>query len=170
MKNLVLPIIVALSLSLGIGAGYIAKTKLTPPPSRGDQEPPNHESSEISKTKNKKSKHGDSPGKINSIYKFPRQFVIPVLKDGQPLYMVILDLNIELGTDELDNALSSESRLRDTVIGELFELASKGLLGALPESTEARAAVKAALVEEIRPLLGEDVEDVLIQGVGIQNY
>ncbi|WP_411819874.1 hypothetical protein ABFZ85_14525 [Hyphococcus formosus] len=122
--------------------------------------------------KKKKGGHGDSEeGKSSTTFmKFGRQFVVPVIKHGQPKSMVILDINIEIDSSMDEAVYTFEPRLRDALLSKLLELAADDMLPQILENGEKMEATKQALLETSRTIIGDSARSVLILDIGMQNY
>ena len=163
MKKLLLPLLALLSVTAGGGGGYFLKIASSSKHTSSSEE-------SAQKTLKKHSTKTINDTEDVSVFKFSRQFVIPVLIDRRPQYMIILEINLEMATSSTSDAYAKESQVRDAVLETLFELAAEGVLGGLPSESEARAVARLALLEGARSVLGEEVRDVLIQDVGVQRY
>ncbi|MEL7490456.1 MAG: hypothetical protein AAGJ73_07030 [Pseudomonadota bacterium] len=163
MKKILFIGLLLLAAVIGGGGGYFFKI------SNAEKNAPSTEPNEKKESK-KKSVHEESKEEDISIFKFSRQFVVPVLVDRKPQYMVILEINLEMSTSSTSGSYAKESQVRDAVLEALFELAADGVLGGLPGEIEARAIARSTLLKAARSVLGEDVRNVLIQDVGIQRY
>lgn len=179
-----LPIIVILIAAIvGGGGGFFFKSqsgaKAEGDPAAGDH----YEDSEAGhgdakddghgkKKKKKKGGHGDSDEGKNSttFMKFGRQFVVPVIKHGQPKSMVILDINIEIDSSMDEAVYTFEPRLRDALLARLLVLAGDDMLPQMLENGDKMEATKQALLETSRTIIGDAALDVLILDIGMQNY
>ena len=111
-----------------------------------------------------------STAPMHEVFEFKRPFIVPVLKNGDPKFMIILDIDVEYSGNSGKDAYKVESLLRDVLLGRLFELAADDLLGSLTEEPAARSSVKKSLTKAAQSVLGEGVEDVLIKNIGVQKY
>lgn len=102
--------------------------------------------------------------------RFSRQFVVPVVENGQPRVMIIMDINIVVDDDLGETIYAYEPRLRDALLSHLIMKAGQGVLPQMLEDTAMMDETKAELLEISRAIIGEGALDVLIQDVGIQNY
>ena len=102
--------------------------------------------------------------------KFSRQFVVPVVREGTPRSMVILDINIEIDNSLDESVYTLEPRLRDALLSRLLILASAGTLPQMLEDDEKMEAMKAALLETSRSIIGSAAVNVLILDIGIHSY
>ncbi|WP_411815928.1 hypothetical protein [Hyphococcus sp. DH-69] len=178
-----LPIIVILVAAIaGGGGGYFFKMQSASKTSNdssaeqiasdGDVSHGNKDNAGHAKKKKKKGGHGDSEeGKSSTTFmKFGRQFVVPVIKHGQPKSMVILDINIEIDSSMDEAVYTFEPRLRDALLSKLLELAADDMLPQILENGEKMEATKQALLETSRTIIGDSARSVLILDIGMQNY
>lgn len=163
-------IVIVVAAAAGGGGGYFAKTMTakSPDASAGDHD--GEEKSKEKKDKKKKGGHGDETSGATSFMKFSRQFVVPVVRQGRPKSMVILDINLEIDNSLDESVYVLEPRLRDALLAELLVLASQGMLPQMLEDHEKMEMTKAALLETSQEIIGDAALGVLILDLGIQNY
>jgi len=174
-----LPLIILLVAAVaGGGGGYFLKMSQAPAVTEEDEEAHDDEHGDKKDKKSKKDKkkgghkkdgEGSSSGYINYL-KFSRQFVIPILKDGTPELLMVLDIKVEMDSSFSDNAYSAEPRLRDAMLKELFYFASNGTLSRVTEDSGAMEEVKEGLLETIRSIIGDSPQQVLFTDIGLQYY
>ena len=120
--------------------------------------------------KKKKGGHGEEAAGATTYMKFSRQFVVPVVRDGRPKTMVILDLNIEIDNSLDESVYTLEPPLRDALLSRMLTLAADGMLPQMLEEGDKLEATKAALLETSRAVIGDAARNVLILDIGIQSY
>ncbi len=190
MKKL-LPIIVILVAAIaGGGGGYFFKSMTAPKggdehaaadgehgddaSDHGDAKDDGHGGKKDKKKKKKKDGHGGGHGESESsstVYmKFGRQFVVPVVKNGQPRSMIIMDINIEVDSELGESIYAYEPRLRDAMLSDLLTFAGNGDLPQIMEDAETMDALRAKLLETARAIIGDGALQILIQDIGMQNY
>jgi hypothetical protein len=129
------------------------------------------ETGDAGKKKAGKSKKKDGHGEASeapSYLKFSRQFVVP-LDVGRPANaLMILDVNIELSPDIGEGAYALEPKLRDACFSTLLDLSASGALEDAVRSTESLQALKGALLDAARSILGDGARDVLITDIVVQ--
>lgn len=178
MKKL-LPIIVILIAAIaGGGGGYFFKLQASQGKGEeiaaadGDHEEAADDHGE--KKKEKKGGHGGGHGKedaTDTVYmKFGRQFVVPIVENGRPRAMMIMDINIEVSNELGETVYAYEPRLRDALLSHLIMRAGEGDLPQMLEDTERMEETKAELLVIARGIIGDGALEVLLQDVGIQNY
>ena len=181
MSKLLPILIIVVAALVGGGGGFFLKMQSAPSAEASDEHDGEHvadasedgdDSHGSSKDKKKKSKggHGESSDKAPTYVKFTRQFVVPVIEDGQPKMLMVFDINIEVDSSFSGSAYSLEPRLRDAILAQLFVFANSGVLLRVTESTEAMATVKAALLETVRKIMGDGAQEILLLDIGVQQY
>lgn len=101
--------------------------------------------------------------------KLPNQFVIPLLERGKVSSIVALSLSIEVPEGSSDGVLTREPRLRDEILRILFDHANNGgFRGTFTESGNMNA-IRQALLEAARKIIGPEVSDVLITDIARQD-
>lgn len=101
--------------------------------------------------------------------KLPNQFVIPLLERGKVTSIVVLSLSIEVPEGGAEGVLTREPRLRDDILRILFDHANNGgFRGTFTESGNMNA-IRQALLESARKIIGPEVSDVLITDIARQD-
>ncbi len=119
----------------------------------------------------KKNDHKDKAAPASSNYfKFSRQFVAPVVIDGLPKAMIILDVVIELAPGAETTLYDDEPKLRDAVLRALLTQSSNGALAAMLQQPALLETTRAAILENIRAVAGDDALSVLLMDVGYQPF
>lgn len=165
-------IIIAVAGLVGGGGGYFAKSMTSAAAPAASEDGP-HEEADDGHGKNKSGHgggHGEEDATSTTYMKFSRQFVVPVVKNGRPKAMVILDINIEVDGSYDESVYSLEPRLRDAFLTQLLALSSQGMLPQMLEDTDKLEYTKTALLETSREIMGDAALDILILDLGIQNY
>ncbi len=176
MKKLLPIIIVVIAGVLGSGGGFFLKQTTSAGASEetaGEALDEDHGKKDKKKKKKKKDKNNDhgAPAAADAAYlKFGRQFVVPVVKSGAPQVMMILEISIEVDPSTAGDVYTFEPKLRDAFLAELMRLGSADILTNIIEKPEAMTNTKSSLLNTARTILGDGAKDVLILGIGIQEY
>lgn len=93
------------------------------------------------------------------------QFVVPVLLDGRVTGLVVLTLSIEVTGGNTETIYSREPKLRDGFLVVLFDHAAAGGFDGDFTAPTKMAALRRALTEQARQILGPIANDVLIQDI-----
>lgn len=156
MIRKLIPVVLAL---VGLGAGMGTGLVLRPSP-------------EPAADQDAKSSEGDhatlaaepelDPANIPDYVKLNNQFIVPVLKDGRVVSMVIVSLSLEVAQGTTDSVFAREPKLRDAFLQVMFDHANTG--GFRGSFTDAANLVvlRTALLEMAKTILGDTVSDVLI--------
>ncbi|NOX83323.1 MAG: flagellar basal body-associated FliL family protein [Alphaproteobacteria bacterium] len=176
MKKFLPIIIIVIAGALGGGGGFFLKQATAPSSTEeaaGEAPDEGHEKEDKKgkkKKKDKKSEHGAAADNDAAYLKFGRQFVVPVVKGGAPQVMMILEISIEVDPSQAGDIYAFEPKLRDAFLAELMRLGSVDILANIIESPEAMANTKSSLLNTARTILGDGAKDILILGIGIQEY
>jgi flagellar basal body-associated protein FliL len=173
MKKLLPVILLAACAILGGGLGFAAKIFAAPTtkekgsqdadPSRAEQKT-GHESGKDARSHGK---GGHNQPAEAAFLKFSRQFVVPANADGRRM-LVIVDLNVELNPDVAEQAYALEPKLRDQCLAVLLDFGAQGRLAEVMSSASEAAAMKSALLQAVRSILGEGAVNVLITDIAVQ--
>lgn len=124
------------------------------------------------KKKKKKGGHGDEAGGDSgaiSFMSFKRQFVVPVMNQGQIKSLVLLNLNLELNPNAPSNPYTMEPKLRDVIMRALLTLSHEGVLSQDLTSAETYDAIQEALLDATKSVLSDGIENVLILDLAKQS-
>jgi flagellar protein FliL len=147
-----LPLLLALiGVGLGGGAGFFLRPQTT-------QDDSMHVEEAV-----------EEPAEPPEYVKLNNQFVIPVLEDGRIESMVILSINLEVGTGTTETVYAREPKLRDAFLQVLFDHANAGgFRGSFTDGANL-VNLRTALQETATDVLGDIVKDVLIVDIGRQD-
>lgn len=158
MRKLLPMVLALLGLMAGGGAGYL----LRPHPEAGAEVgakataacPPTEAPTAETPT------HG---GELETEFvKLNNQFVVPVVEDGTVAAMVILSLSLEVPKGEAPKVFEREPKLRDSLLQTLFNHANAGGFRGAFTDPLAMEALRTALLEAARGVMGAAVESILI--------
>jgi flagellar protein FliL len=180
MKKLLPIIIIVIAGALGGGGGFFLKQTTSASATEEaageaadeghEKEAKNEKEDKKGKKKDKKSEHGAAADTDAAYLKFGRQFVVPVVKGGAPQVMMILEISIEIDPSAAGDVYAFEPKLRDAFLAELMRLGSVDILANIIEKPEAMVKAKSSLLNTARTILGDGAKDILILGIGIQEY
>ena len=94
--------------------------------------------------------------------KLNNQFVVPVVEDGTVAAMVILSLSLEVPKGEGPKVFEREPKLRDALLQTLFNHANAGGFKGSFTDPLAMEALRTALLETARSVMGAAVGSILI--------
>ena len=180
MLKKIAPIMIILCAALvGGGGGVFAKLRLAPKVVPSDEaaihaadKAHENEDVKITDASDKKGGTGDNHGAASParVFTFGRQFVVPVVENGRPRLMVLLDVGIEIDSSVDDSAYSREPMLRDAMLTKMLALSHDGVLGEIASDVEALRVTKEALLEPALEYLGDGARRILVQDMAVQPY
>lgn len=154
MLRIALPILLAvIGVAGGAAAGLFLRPAAPDPAAEGEAAP------DVAET----------PEEPAEYVRMTNQFIVPVLKDGQVVSIVVLSLGLEVEPGSENTVYSHEPKLRDVLLQVLFSHANNG--GFEGEFTDAAnmMVVRTALREAAESVLPEVVRDVLINDITRQD-
>ncbi|PYG29583.1 flagellar basal body-associated FliL family protein [Pelagimonas varians] len=111
----------------------------------------------------------DGPTEGRDYVKLNNQFVIPVVGPDRVNALVVASLSIEVPTGSTEVVYAREPKLRDVFLQVLFDHANIGGFEGTFTSGDRMEILRAALLEAARPVLGNDVSDILITEIARQD-
>lgn len=155
-----LPVLLALvGLVAGGGAGFLLRTSpesqaaatVCPPTETPAAETP---------------PHGEETKEPETEFvKLNNQFVVPVVEEGAVVAMVILSLSLEVPKGEAPKVFEREPKLRDNLLQTLFNHANAGGFKGSFTDPLAMEALRTALLETARGVMGAAVGSILITDI-----
>ena len=174
MIRKLIPVLLALfGLGAGVGAGFALRPAGDAPPAEGHGEeaaaaahaPEGHGAEAPAAAGHDAGAEEGAPEYV----KLNNQFVVPVLEGGRVVSMVILSLNLEVGTGQSEAIYAREPKLRDAFLQVLFDHANAGgFRGSFTDGSNL-VILRRALLEKARTVAGEAVLDVLISDIARQD-
>ncbi len=131
-------------------------------------EAPNQEETK----KVKKRKEADKKEKAESVsyFKFSRQFVAPIVRDGAPEAMIVLDVVLELSPESAESHYAIEPKLRDAVLRALLAQSGKGDLKRMLSDPSLLEETREAILAGVREIIADDAQAVLLMDVAYQPF
>ncbi len=123
----------------------------------------------MDETLNSSDQHGSS-GPAPNYFKFSRQFVAPIVTDGEPRAMMVLDVVIELSPEADEGLYASEPSMRDAVLRALLAQSGEGELQSMLANPELLESTRAAILENVRDVVGDEARSVLLMDVAYQPF
>jgi len=141
LRKLIPLILIGVGIGAGIGAGLFLRPAASPLDAVAED---------------------TAPKGLQDYVKLNNQFVVPVLKEGRVISMVILSLNLEVTAGTTEQVYAREPRLRDAFLQVMFDHANAGgFNGSFTDGTNL-ILLRQALREVAVSTLGDIVADVLI--------
>jgi len=117
----------------------------------------------------KKKKPG--PADVEPAYfKFTRQFVVPVVLNGEPKAMMIMDVVVEMAPGADEGLYSREPKLRDAVLRALLAQSGNGELPLMLSNPELLEATRGAILHNIQEVIGDEALAVLLMDIAYQPF
>ncbi|MWP37194.1 flagellar basal body-associated protein FliL [Rhodobacter sphaeroides] len=166
MMRFLLPLILALAgLGAGVGAGLFlrpAAEAAGPDHATGGEGAADAHAPAAEPTAEG---HSANPEEQPEYAKLNNQFIVPIIEDGRVASMVILSLSLEVPPGGTEQVYAVEPKLRDGMLSVLFDHANAGgFRGAFTEAANL-VALRRALLEVARSVLGPTAIDVLITDI-----
>lgn len=163
----ILPVILAvIGLATGVGAGFVLR------PAADDAAPESQAAQEATERPAVEAGSSNAPVEMASdagtsfdYARLNNQFVVPVVADGRVVALVVLTLSIEVTSGNTEPVYSREPKLRDGLLVVLFDHAAAGGFDGDFTAPTKMAALRRALTEQARRILGPIANDVLIQDI-----
>lgn len=174
MIRKLIPVLLALlGLGAGVGAGFALRPAEDAPSAEGhgEEAPADAHAPEGHGAEAPAEAGHDAGGEEGApeYVKLNNQFVVPVLEGGRVVSMVILSLNLEVGTGQSEAIYAREPKLRDAFLQVLFDHANAGgFRGSFTDGSNL-ILLRKALLEKARSVIGEVVQDVLISDIARQD-
>lgn len=178
MIRKLIPVLLALfGLGAGVGAGFALRPAGDAPPAEGHGEEAaadapasgGHGAEAPSEAPAPTGHDAGAEEGAPEYVKLNNQFVVPVLEGGRVVSMVILSLNLEVGTGQSEAIYAREPKLRDAFLQVLFDHANAGgFRGSFTDGSNL-VILRRALLEKARTVAGEAVLDVLISDIARQD-
>lgn len=113
-------------------------------------------------------KGGGAPGAI-AYYKFPREFVVPLIENGRVSSLVILNINLEIDESASAQMFLIEPAVRDNIMTTLISLANDGKTFQTLSDIESYESMRALVLMNLRKAVPNGVRNVLILDMARQD-
>lgn len=153
MAKLLPILIVLIGLIGGAGAGYFLKPSPEPEAEIADATAPSPPAASL------------PPLDKRQLARLNNQFFVPVIQSDRVTAMMALSLTLEVAQGYVETALSHEPRLRDAFLQVMFDHANIGGFDGTYTRQSNMTALRTALRETGRQLLGPSLIDVLITDI-----
>jgi len=156
MKKILPIVLILIGLAGGVGAGILLK----PEPSDDllAANPCGEISDEMTKVEDKKTKTAETdPGLDLEYVKLNNQFVVPVVKGDRVASLIVMSISIEVQPGSRDTVFEREPKIRDALLGALFDHASLGGFDGAFTSSAKLDTLRAAMVYEVQAILTDQI-------------
>lgn len=97
--------------------------------------------------------------------KLNNQFIVPIVRDGRVNAMVAMSVSLQVKIGLREDVYAREPKLRDLFLRVMFDHANAGGFDGQFTSSDALGALRRALLEAARSVIGRDVSDILITDI-----
>lgn len=114
--------------------------------------------------------HGEAGGSSEVYYfKFTREFVVPIIRNGRVHSLVILNLNLEAEGDIASDLQSKEPKLRDNIMTSLITLSNDGTTFESVTSVENYELIRSTVLANLKSVMSTGINNVLIVDMAKQD-
>lgn len=116
----------------------------------------------------KDGKDGDAAPAV-IYYKFTREFVVPIIRDGRVSSLVILNLNLEADASIERELFDMEPKLRDNIMTTLITLSNDGTTFESMTSVKNYESIRSLVLQNLGSVVKEGITNVLIVDLAKQD-
>ena len=102
-------------------------------------------------------------------YKFTREFVVPIIRDGRVSSLVILNLNLEADASIERELFDMEPKLRDNIMTTLITLSNDGTTFESMTSVKNYESIRSLVLQNLGSVVKEGITNVLIVDLAKQD-
>ncbi len=113
-------------------------------------------------------KDGDA-AKAVIYYKFTREFVVPIIRDGRVSSLVILNLNLEADASIERELFDMEPKLRDNIMTTLITLSNDGTTFESMTSVKNYESIRSLVLQNLGSVVKDGITNVLIVDLAKQD-
>ena len=116
----------------------------------------------------KDGKEGDAAPAV-IYYKFTREFVVPIIRNGRVSSLVILNLNLEADASMERKLYDMEPKLRDNIMTTLITLSNDGTTFESMTSVKNYESIRSLVLQNLGSVVKEGITNVLIVDLAKQD-
>ena len=116
----------------------------------------------------KDGKEGDAAPAV-IYYKFTREFVVPIVRNGRVSSLVILNLNLEADASMGRKLYDMEPKLRDNIMTTLITLSNDGTTFESMTSVKNYESIRSLVLQNLGSVVKEGITNVLIVDLAKQD-
>lgn len=163
MKLIITSIVAAIFIGLGSFAGVMLKPANEKPAPAADAGEGDEKKAEPAKEK-KPAKKDDGYGGSGDVafFKFSREFVVPIMREGQVKSLVILHITLESDTSVSDKLFTEEPKVRDNIMTTLIGLSNDGRTLEEPTDVNNYETIRAMVLMNLQDAVSDKIKNVLI--------
>lgn len=131
-----------------------------------DEQTENEAASEDGHTASHSDDHGQDSGKDTlSWYRFPSQFFIPLIRQGEVADIMVVTATIEMPKSAEEDIYRQEHRLRDAVLRQMLIHANSGGFDGNFTSEAHLNALRRELLAAAQQVAGKNIKAILIEDI-----
>lgn len=174
MKLIITSIVAIVFVAIGSFAGVMLKPAVevsaTPSSAEAGKEGGDYAKDEKKGAKKKDDGYDKSAYSSDSAYyKFSREFVVPIMRDGQVKSLVILHINLETDSATSDELFSEEPRVRDNIMTTLIGLSNDGRTLEDLTNINHYETMRSMILMNLKDAIAPGIRNVLIVDVAKQD-
>lgn len=114
--------------------------------------------------------HGEEAESSDVYYfKFTREFVVPIIRNGRVHSLVILNLNLEADGEIASDLQGKEPKLRDNIMTSLITLSNDGTTFESVTSVENYELIRSTVLANLKSVVSTGISNVLIVDMAKQD-
>ena len=181
MKNIIFAIIVIFCVIVGGAGGHFLKNSAGAATDAGQSdahssadahkkpEKSGHDAPAPKKNAHGEKSHGSAPSSDVDYFKFSREFVVPIIRDGKVASLIILNINLEVDGSLTDELFSLEPKIRDNIMTTLIQLSNDGSTLVAISDVQNYESIRATLLMNLGKVVPSGIRNVLIVDMGKQD-
>jgi flagellar FliL protein len=176
MKLIITSVVAIIFVALGSFAGVMLKSPSEAVAAAGDEAAPSSKGDDYEDDHGdeKQAKSGDkaakSSGSGNSTYyKFSREFVVPIMREGQVTSLVIIHISLETDSSTAEDLFTEEPKLRDNIMTTLISLSNDGRTLERPTEINNYETIRSMVLMNLQDAISDKIKNVLIVDMAKQN-
>ncbi len=111
---------------------------------------------------------GEAGAAETAYFRFPTQFFVPIMQNGDTFATMIVALTLEMPKASEEKVLASEHRLRDALLRALMIHANTGGFSGNYTSDQQMDRLRASLLKAATDTAGPDVTGILVEDIARQ--
>ena len=175
MKNIIFAIIVIFCVIVGGAGGHFLKNSAGAETDEGQSDP--HKKPDKGgdgapapkKDAHGKKSNGSASYSDVDYFKFSREFVVPIIRDGKVASLIILNINLEVDDSLTDELFSLEPKIRDNIMTTLIQLSNDGSTLVAISDVQNYESIRATLLMNLGKVVPSGIRNVLIVDIGKQD-
>lgn len=116
-----------------------------------------------------KKSHGKSSSSDVDYFKFSREFVVPIIRNGKVASLIILNINLEVDGSLSGKLFALEPKIRDNIMTTLIGLSNDGDTLISISDVQNYESIRATMLMNLESVVPSGINNVLIMDVGKQD-